>query len=353
MKMKENDMETNEVLCQFRQLKNITVAELVIKYLELEGITHVFGIPGGYISPFLDILRRHTSIKLIISRHEEGAAFMADGYARRTGKLGVVFTTAGPGATNALTGFACAKADRVPLMLIVGHPSTRVFGQGAWQDSSSSEINICEIFSHICGFSEMAVNPDNFPTFFTRALKTAYGRLKQPVHISLPINISAAKIAQVDFPSIRNYVFKGGCFKNEVGQSQINSIFEILLASQNPMMLIGSGCMEAFRKPELLDLFSDFVKRHQIPVMTTPKAKGLYPETEELSLGVFGLGGSQQSSLYLEQSPPDTLIVLGSSLNEWASSQWDPKLKPTIRYNIINKGFINFNFMHMKMLQIA
>ncbi|HXH55139.1 MAG TPA: thiamine pyrophosphate-binding protein [Gammaproteobacteria bacterium] len=316
-------------MTEFIQLRNISVAELVIKYLELEGITHVFGIPGGYINPFLEILREHPTIKLIISRHEEGAAFMADGYARATGKLGVIFTTAGPGATNALTGIACAKVDHSPLMLIVGQPSTAISGYGAWQDSSYSGINICEIFRHVCRFSEVATHAENFPSLFARALRVAHGTPKQTVHISFPINISASKISNVDFPLERNYIFPTGGLGFSCNEETIEKIFSIINQSKNPVIMIGSGCTNAFRKPGVLALFSYFVTRHNIPVMTTPKAKGLFPETHQFSLGVFGLGGSLHSDLYLEKNPPDTVIVLGSSLNEWASQQWDQKFRPS------------------------
>lgn len=299
-------------MSHFISLENITVAELTIKYLELEGVTHVFGIPGGYISPFLDILRRHPTIKLIIPRHEEGAAFMADGYARRTGKLGVVFTTAGPGATNALTGIACAKVDHIPLMLIVGQPSTAVSGYGAWQDSSYSGINICEIFRHVCGFSEVVTHTENFPSLFGRALRVAHGFPKQTVHVSFPINISASKLSKVEFPLERNYVFTREYGGNHSIENNIDKIFDIIVASKNPVIFVGAGCTEALRKPEVLSLFSDFVTRYHIPIMTTPKAKGLFSEQHCLSLGVFGIGGSRHSEVYLEQYPPDTLIVLGA-----------------------------------------
>jgi len=316
-------------MTQFIQLENISVAELTIKYLELEGVTHVFGIPGGYISPFLEILREHPTIKFIISRHEEGAAFMADGYARMTGKLGVVFTTAGPGATNALTGIACAKVDHSPLMLIVGQPSTAISGYGAWQDSSYSGVNICEIFRHVCSFSEVVVDANNFPSLFARALRAAHGSPKQTVHISLPMNISTSKIAKIDFPLEQNYVFSKEYLDYSSNAETIDNIFHIINHSKNPIVLVGAGCTEAFRKSSVLALFSYFVTRHKIPVMTTPKAKGLFPETHQFSLGVFGLGGSLHSDLYLQQNPPDTVIVLGSSLNEWASQQWDQKLRPS------------------------
>lgn len=314
-------------MSQFIPLENISVAELTIKYLELEGITHVFGIPGGYISPFLEILRDHPTIKLIIPRHEEGAAFMADGYARLTGKLGVVLTTAGPGATNALTGVTCAHIDNIPLMLIVGQSSTATAGIGAWQDSSYAGVNICEIFRPVCAMSEMAMHAENFPSLIARALRVIHGSPKQTIHLSLPINISSAKIARVDFPLERNYIFPTNNPVLQGAENNINKLFDIIASSQNPLFFIGAGCQEALRKPDILALFSDFVARHKIPVMTTPKAKGLFPEDHALSLGVFGLGGSLHSNAYLEQYSVDTLIVLGSSLNEWASAQWDQKLK--------------------------
>src|SRR5262249_52427993 len=123
-----------------------SVAEVFIRFLEMLEVPFVFGIPGGFIAPFLKLLRRSKSISFIIGRQETGCAFMADGFARMTGKPGVVFTTAGPGALNALTGVACAQAGQSSVMLVSGQNPTAFSGMGALQESTNDGVNTVEIF---------------------------------------------------------------------------------------------------------------------------------------------------------------------------------------------------------------
>ncbi|WP_158512970.1 thiamine pyrophosphate-binding protein [Flavisolibacter tropicus] len=312
----------------YKDLQNITVAELVIKYLELEGVEYVFGIPGGYIHPFLKLLREHPSIRFIISRHEEGAAFMADGYARTSGKLGVVFSTAGPGATNALTGLVSAHTDGVPLLLITGQTATDTAGKGAIQDSIDMGVNITDVLGRACGFSETAVSAANFPLLFSRALQTAFASPRQAVHLSIPLNIASATISHVLFPEQRVYDSYLQP-KPLLVEAIVYDVYQLLQEAERPVILLGAGCREAFKNVELAAQFEAFAHSYGIGVITSPKGKGLFPESTLASLGVFGMGASRYSETYFEEAAPDVVLVLGSSLNEWATGRWSEALQAT------------------------
>jgi len=117
----------------------MTVADLILKYIEAEGVEYIFGIPGTSLVPLFEACNRNSNIKPILTKHEEGAAFMADGYARVRESLGVCFGTSGPGATNLVTGVANAFVDNVPLLVLTGQVSTSAYGKGTFQDSTRKE----------------------------------------------------------------------------------------------------------------------------------------------------------------------------------------------------------------------
>src|SRR3712207_4851887 len=150
--------------------ESITVAQSVLERLEAEGVDAIFGIPGGNIAAFQQRLREQNSIRFIISAHEGGAAFMADGYARATGKIGVCLVTSGPGVTNALTGVASAHLDEVPLLLISGQVATNRYGLSAIQESTAaSGVDTAAILSHSTSLPMCAVDPESFPRLLTKA----------------------------------------------------------------------------------------------------------------------------------------------------------------------------------------
>jgi acetolactate synthase-1/2/3 large subunit len=305
-----------------------SVVEAFLEYLAVEGITHVFGVPGGYIHPFLKALYRHPQLTFVMSRHEEGAAFMADGYARASGRLGVVLTTAGPGATNAITGIACAQKDRSPVLIVTGNTATPTVGRGAWQDSTA--VGVTEMLRHVTGMSEAVVHPANFLTQLNQALRVAHGVPKQAVHLSLPLDVSTARIERAPVPSTRVYDISRSS-RLSADAAQIVAALDLIAASQRPVILIGAGGVEALVDHELRARFFELVSRLSIPVMTSPHAKGVFPESHPLSLGVHGLGGSRRSEAYLTSEQPDLLLVVGSSLNEWSSNRWNEALRlPTM-----------------------
>ena len=136
--------------------------DLILRYLERLGVEYIFGVPGGAIEPLYNALarsERNGGPKAVIARHETGAAFMAEGYARETGKLGVCCATSGPGATNMLTGIASAYADSTPVLAITGQPSLHTFGMGALQEGSCTSINTVKMFEDCTRFNTLISHP--------------------------------------------------------------------------------------------------------------------------------------------------------------------------------------------------
>src|SRR5208282_1736834 len=139
----------------------VSAVGLILEYLKREGVDTVFGIPGGPITPFFDALYHEPGIRLIATRHESGAAFMAAGYARVTGRLGVCCLTTGPGSTNAMTAVAAAKSDSLPVLVISAQVATLAFGKGSLQDSTYDRTDVVEMYRPITKLSAMLANPNN------------------------------------------------------------------------------------------------------------------------------------------------------------------------------------------------
>ncbi|HYO52072.1 thiamine pyrophosphate-binding protein [Archangium sp.] len=304
-------------LRSFRTLEDLTVAETILAHLEAEQVDAVFGIPGGNIAPLVQALRRHARIRFIIGSHEGGSAFMADGYARATGKLGVCVVTAGPGATNAMTGVASAHLDQVPVLTISGQVSTERFGLGAIQESTDEGgVNTAEMFRHCTASSTSIVDAKSFPRLLERALKTAQALPHGAVHVSVPTNIARQKLARVSVPTAP------GAWKGTLPAApaaELYTAFELLRQAKRPLLYLGSGAREALESQGAE--FAALVRRYCIPVATSLRGKGLFSEEDPLSLGVLGIAGSKRAEQYLSEGV-DVLMVLGSRLGEWASKSF-------------------------------
>ncbi|HZI13613.1 MAG TPA: thiamine pyrophosphate-binding protein [Myxococcus sp.] len=301
----------------FQTLEDVTVVDALLAHLEAEQVDTVFGIPGGNIAPLVQALRRHSRIRFVIGSHEGGSAFMADGYARATGRLGVCAVTAGPGATNAMTGVASAHLDQVPVLTISGQVSTERFGLGAIQESTDEGgINTAEMFRHCTASSTSIVDAKSFPRLLERALKVAHAVPYGAVHLSVPTNIARQTLARVSVPTAP------GAWKTPLPAapaSEVYSAFELLRQARRPLIYLGSGAREALegRGTE----FAALVRRFCLPVATSLRGKGLFSEEDPMSLGVLGIAGSKRAEEYLRQGV-DVLLVLGSRMGEWASKSF-------------------------------
>jgi len=299
-----------------------TVAQLLLAYLKAEGVDKIFGIPGGAAVWVMDELKKQSDqVNYVICRHETGAAYIADGYARVSGGLGVVLTTSGPGATNALTGAMNAQASCSPVMVITGEVPEMYYGKGYLQEGTDAKLDVHNIFQNALEYSALVSSPANFPTLFQQALRTALSLPKQATHISLPNDIAGECVP--DYPASvkpNTYRPRTAC----TDPAAMADTLKELVGVKRPLIFLGNGARDALANADRLKAFTHFVERFGIAVMTTPDAKGVFPESHPLSLRNYGMCGSAWPSLYMHPSDKadqyETLVVLGSSLGELATS---------------------------------
>jgi len=299
-----------------------TVAQLLLDYLKAEGVTKIFGIPGGAVVWVMNELKKQShGIDYVICRHETGAAYMADGFARVGNGLGVVLVTSGPGATNALTGAMNAQASNSSVLVITGEVPEKFFGMGYLQEGADAKLNIDVIFQNAVQSSDLISNQSNFQTLFQQALRNARSLPQRATHISLPNDIGGTPLTSYPATIVpASYRARAAC----TDAKAVAATLQDLVHAKRPLIFLGNGSREALADPHRLAAFTHFVEHFGIPVMTTPNAKGIFPETHALSLRNYGMCGSAWAQLYMK--PPtdpdhyDVLVVLGSTLGELATS---------------------------------
>ena len=289
-------------------------ADLVVSMLAEAGVDVVFGLPGGAISPVHDALL-DTSLRVITTRHESGAMFAAASHARLTGRLGVVAVTSGPGVLNAMTGLASAWCDGVPLLLLVGEVPRAATGKGVLQDGSAHGLQIVEMARHVSKLAAEVPRPSALPHLIRRAITTAMSGRRGPVVLTLPLDVTTAKL-----PPPRS---GGGAISAPViAPELLDEVAGLLRDAQRPLVLAGSG-VRGDGAPALLRTVAE---RIACPVATTPKAKGVFPESHPLALGVLGLGGHRSTQRYLEAGL-DVVVAIGTSLGDLATDGFSPHLQ--------------------------
>jgi acetolactate synthase I/II/III large subunit len=289
-------------------------ADLVVAMLADAGVDVVFGLPGGAISPIHDALL-DTKLRAITTRHESGAMFAAASHARLTGRLGVVAVTSGPGVLNAMTGLASAWCDGVPVLLLVGEVPRPAAGKGVLQDGSAHGLQIVEMARHITKLAVEVPRPSALPHLLRRAITTAMSGRRGPVLLTLPLDITTAQIAP---PRASGSFTTTPSIPGDV----LDEVAGLLRDAQRPLLLPGSG-VRGDGAPALLRAVAE---RIACPVATTPKAKGVFPESHPLALGVLGLGGHRSAQRYLEAGL-DVVVAIGTSLSDLATDGFSPHLQ--------------------------
>ncbi|MFZ5994406.1 MAG: thiamine pyrophosphate-binding protein [Thermodesulfobacteriota bacterium] len=298
---------------------DITVGELVVRYLQKLGVTHVFGIPGAHILPVFDKLY-DSDIKTILTKHEQGAAFMASGYARRSCKIGVCIATTGPGATNLVTGIANAFMNGTPVLAITGETPTYSFGKGALQESSGegTAVNQNYIFRGVTKYHKLVQRIDYLPHVLRSATSALYSAIPGPVLLSFPYNVLREK---VDASILEDIETGKSRSSSEDCTIPLGGMLELIRKAERPVVIAGYGCVSSLAEGEI----SIFCARLNIPVATSLKARGVIPETNDLSLGVLGITSKELAYRYLTEKA-DLLIFLGVSFGERTSYNWNPAL---------------------------
>ncbi len=312
-----------------------TVADQILDYLKLEGATTIFGVPGAGVMHFLQRLHDRPEFTYVVCRHETGAAYMADGYYRSTGKPGVVLVTSGPGATNALTGSANAFFGGSAVLVITGEVSEQYLGRGYLQEGVDCGLNVRDIYAAATRYSADIEDASGTPIMLEQALRDMLSIPCRAVHLSVPDNVASTFVSTEDYVSARPPASPKAyrSLPGGASASDISRALSVLSAASRPLIMLGNGCRGALRDPETARALHCLVERWQIPVMTTSDGKGVFPETHPLSLRAYGFAGCQWPQYWIvdpKTNAPmhDALLVIGSSLGELATYKWNPILVP-------------------------
>lgn len=308
----------------------------VLEALKIEGIKYIFLVPGGCIEPFVSTLAKSSELKTIVAAHEAGALFMADGYARASGLFGVAMCVCGPGILNMVTGFATAKVDQSPVLVISGQVPRPWEGRGAFQDSGAAGINDIDILSSITSI-QLTISHDNLiEHHLERALKwMLHHSARGPAHLSFPLDIQKIQKEFSPFKKIQSAFYK----PKFINMHACEQAWHLLNENKKIIILAGAGVVHAQASNEL----KQFAERFQIPVATTLAAKGVFPEDHPLSLGVFGWCGTRYANESILSEDVEVLLVLGSRLSQIDTLIWNQAFAPK-KALILNDMDINHVF---------
>ncbi|NLB69743.1 MAG: biosynthetic-type acetolactate synthase large subunit [Lentisphaerae bacterium] len=278
-----------------------TGARCLIEGLEREGCEVIFGYPGGAILEVFNEIY-NSPMKMVLPRHEQGAAHMADAYARTTGKVGCCIVTSGPGATNTVTGLATANMDGIPIVCISGQVSTSVIGTDAFQ-----EADICGVTRPVTKHNYLVRDVNDLPRIIVEAFHIARTGRPGPVLIDMPKDVQIAKTA-VPFPD----GFKRPGYKPsyEGHPKMIERLAAMINSSHKPLLYVGAGVISS----DSSELLTELARKAQIPVATTLLGLGAFPETDELSLYMLGMHGTVASNLAVKNC--DLLISVGARFDD-------------------------------------
>lgn len=296
------------------------IADLLLAYLEQMEIEYVFGIPGGAIEPLFNAIARSSrrgGVRHILARHEAGAAFMADGYARETGKIGVCCSTSGPGITNLITGVACAYDNNIPLLVITGQPALPTFGKHPLQESACTGINTLGMLQHCTRYNSLVSHPQQFEHKLITALQLATRAPMGPAHLSIPVDVfRSPNPLPAPAYDLRSLLKPSAL----VDDDALETLLQMLTEAENVVFLIGVGCGEA------IGSILQFAELNGAMVVTTPDGKGLVNPHHPLFRGVFGFGGHASAEAVLRDKSVDLIIAVGTGMGEWNSGGWSDSL---------------------------
>ena len=287
-----------------------TGADLLVECLAAEGTEYVFSVPGEETMAVLDALARQSSIRHVTTRHEQGAAFMADVYGRLTGRAAVAMATLGPGATNLLTGIADAYLDRAPLVAITGQASSDTLHKEAHQ-----VVDIVEMFRPVTKWNRRVEGADAIPEIVRKAFRVATLEKPGPTHIELPENIASS--APEGGEAVQPLV-PGRTYLSEPTDEAITHAARLLAASERPIILAGNGVLRRRAAGAVRGL----ARGLHVPVAVTFMGKGAIDDRSHLSLMAVGLQARDHVLAGFDRA--DLVICVGYDLVEYAPSRWNP-----------------------------
>jgi acetolactate synthase-1/2/3 large subunit len=304
-------------------------AEILIDTLIEQGVDTVFGYPGGAVLPIYDTLFQQTKIRHVLVRHEAGAAHAAEGYARSTGKPGVVLVTSGPGATNAVTGIADAFMDSIPLIVLTGQVATNLIGSDAFQEADTIGIT-----RHCSKHNYLVKDPAELATVVREAFTIATKGRPGPVVIDIPKNVQVATAAtDVKRPARTRFTFAG-----EADYAEINRAVELIANAKAPILYTGGGIINS--GPAASEALRELAELTGAPVTSTLMGLGAYPASGEAWLGMLGMHGTYEANMAMNQC--DVMVCLGARFDDRVTGRLDAFSPGSIKIHVdIDRSSMN------------
>ncbi len=298
--------------------KLYTGAEIVFKCLEDQEVEYIFGYPGGAVLPIYDELKNHSSIKHILVRHEQGAGHAAEGYARSSGKPGVVLVTSGPGATNVVTALTDAYMDSIPLVCISGQVPTHLIGTDAFQECDTTGI------TRPCTKHNWLVKDiKELPKVMHEAFKVATTGRPGPVLIDIPKDIQFAKTNYTKFKKEKKL---NGKIHNKFSENEINQLIDLISKAKKPVVYTGGGVINS--GPQASETLKEFVRLIGFPITSTLQGLGAFPGDDNQFIGMLGMHGTYEANNAMHDC--DLLINIGARFDDRITGKIDefsPKSK--------------------------
>lgn len=291
--------------------------DLLVNYLAQIGVEYVFGVPGGAIEPLYNALARSArrgGPRPVVARHETGAAFMAEGYARETGRLGVCCATTGPGATNLITGVASAYQCNIPMLVITAQAPITTFGRGPIQDSSCSGVNTVAMFQHCTRYSSLVSHVAQLEAKLVDAIVTACRTSHGPAHLSIPLDVLRTPLpSAAPAYSLQELLLPADMMDHTAFEKLCAAIDQ----AQRIVLVVGEGCREA--TGDILE----FAMLKDACIVATPEGKGLVNPYHPNFRGVFGFAGHASAVEALQDPRVDLVLAIGVNLDEFSTNGWD------------------------------
>ena len=286
-------------------------AEIVFKCLEDQDVEYIFGYPGGAVLPIYDELKNHSSIKHILVRHEQGAGHAAEGYARSSGKAGVVLVTSGPGATNVVTALTDAYMDSVPLVCISGQVPTHLIGTDAFQECDTTGI------TRPCTKHNWLVKDiKDLSRIIHEAFKVATTGRPGPVLVDIPKDIQFAK---VNYSKPKKEKKTNGKLHNKFSQNQIDELLNLISKAKKPVIYTGGGVINS--GPKASDSLREFVRLIGFPITSTLQGLGAFPGDDNQFIGMLGMHGTYEANNAMHDC--DLLINIGARFDDRITGKID------------------------------
>lgn len=325
----------------FMEVGSMTNADFILRVLKQLGTGYVIGVQGGAIGPLYDALERAESEGgpyNITARHEGGAVFIADGYAKTSGKLGVAVGTSGPGATNMVTAAASAMLENTPLLLITAQTPLSKFGRRAMQESSDTGINTVEIMKQCTKYSSLVAESSQLAGKLFTAIKQAFSAAPGPVHLSIPTDVLDMPAPKVSIPS--NEILMSTA--SLVDERAIAKLAKLLEHRKNICLYVGEQC------GDMLEM-SALAEKLDATIVASPGGLRWIDMQEPRFAGVFGF--AEHVSAVAAITEADVIVSIGSSLSEWNTGNWDSRILSD-KLVTINETTESADLAYMAQLQV-